>query len=99
MGAADDMVWSRMQSLLDQVDERRARRLRVELGRRQWLVSWLAEPDGRGWRARVSCPGLDATVERVGATRCRAIEQACKAVELLMDMARARVAHWHSRDR
>jgi hypothetical protein len=76
--------------LSDRNDERRAHRLRATLGRRQWLVSWEHETDGveddGHWRARLSCPTLDSTLERTGRTRTRAIEHAARSLTLLLSL-------------
>jgi hypothetical protein len=71
------------------LDERRARRLREELGRRRWLVSWQRDPDGR-WRARLSGPETPRTVERTARTRSRAIERAARAMGRILDFRSAR---------
>ena len=63
--------------IVDSVDERRALRLRTNFGQRRWLVSWQRQPEAqgtRGWRARLSCPALVFTLERMGKTRTEAIE-------------------------
>jgi hypothetical protein len=67
----------------DRLDEHRARRLRSALGRRQWLVSWDRLGDGC-WRARLSCPSFDSTLERTGKSRARAIGRASRALTLLL---------------
>ncbi|HEY2158697.1 MAG TPA: hypothetical protein VGH33_23905 [Isosphaeraceae bacterium] len=68
-----------MNSLLDEVDEERARRLRDELGQRRWIVSWSLTDEGP-WLARVSGPGHAETIERSGLTRIHAIELAAEAL-------------------
>ncbi len=68
-----------MNSLLDEVDEERARKLRHELGQRRWIVSWSSTEDGP-WLARVSGPGHPETIERSGLTRIHAIELAVEAL-------------------
>jgi hypothetical protein len=67
--------------IFDRLDERRARRFRTVLGRRQWLVSWEWIGDGC-WLARLSCPSLATTLERTGRTRTRAIGRATRALTL-----------------
>ncbi len=69
------------------MDERRALRLRTRLGQRRWLVSWQWQPEGQGtgrWRARLSCPSLVWTLERMGKTRTEAIEIAARALVQLL---------------
>jgi hypothetical protein len=67
----------------DRRDEARARRLRVELGRCRWLVSW-SRLDGGWWMARLSCPEVPPTIERIGSSRCRAIGRARTALGRLV---------------
>jgi hypothetical protein len=69
--------------VLDALDERRARRLRDEFGRRLWLLSWHQQPDRR-WRARLSGPGLVCTIERSARTRRRAIGRTARAMSRIM---------------
>jgi hypothetical protein len=69
-----------MDSLLDEIDEDRARQLRHELGQRRWIVSW-ARTDEGPWLARVSGPGYPETIERTGLTRVHAIELAAEALD------------------
>jgi hypothetical protein len=69
--------------VFDRLDERRARRRRLALGKRQWLVSWERAVDG-GWRARLSCPSLVSTLERTGKTRTKAIDRSTRALTLLL---------------
>ncbi len=71
--------------LIDRLDERAARRLRLALGRDRWLVSWQREIDGR-WRARLSCPLMSTTLERTGRTRTEAIERATRALTHLLSL-------------
>ena len=69
------------------MDERRALRLRNRLGGRGWLVSWQwqAEANGTGrWLARLSCPSLVFTLERMGKTRTEAIEAAARSLVQLL---------------
>jgi len=73
--------------IVDSVDERRALRLRNRFGQRRWLVSWQWQPEGQGtgrWRARLSCPSLVFTLERMGKTRTEAIEIAARALVQLL---------------
>jgi hypothetical protein len=65
------------------VDERRARRLRLRFGQRRWLVSWQRQPDGR-WLARLSCPSLVFTLERIGSTRTAAIAHAAHTMNAIL---------------
>jgi hypothetical protein len=67
----------------DHVDERRARRLRFQIGQRRWLVSWHRKSDGR-WLARLSCPSLVFTLERTGKTRTAAIVQAVHTMNSIL---------------
>jgi hypothetical protein len=60
-------------------DDRRARRLRLDYGRRHWLVSWRADGPDR-FVARLSCPGWPETVERAGTSRLDAIRRADRAL-------------------
>lgn len=67
--------------MMSKVDEQRAIRLRKEYGRVNWLVSWEPfEPDEFAdmWLARLSCPSIDETVERIGQSRCLAIDAATR---------------------
>jgi hypothetical protein len=68
-----------LQSMIDEYDERFARRRRQRYGLRGWLVSWYRQPGGR-WLARLSCPDQPDTVERLGRTRCEAINRADAAL-------------------
>jgi len=70
-------------TVLDRLDEGRARRLRVRLGKRLWLVSWNRHGDGL-WRARLSCPSLVSTLERTATSRAQAIEHAVHALSRLL---------------
>jgi hypothetical protein len=76
-----------MNSLLDEVDEERARRVRHQLGQRRWLVSW-SQIDGGKWLARLSGPGRPETIERSGRTRVHAIELAVAAAGLSLPKPR-----------
>ena len=67
-----------MNSLLDEIDEERARRLRHEFGQRRWILSWNREVEG--WVARLSGPGVAETIEQVGRTRVEAVERAAVAL-------------------
>jgi hypothetical protein len=67
----------------DRMDERRARRLRFQLGQRRWLVSWQRRSDGR-WLVRLSCPSLVFTLERTGKTRTAAIAQAVRTLDAIL---------------
>jgi hypothetical protein len=67
------------------MDERRARRLRFQLGRRRWLVSWQRRSDGR-WLARLSCPSLVFTLERSGKTRTAAIAHAMRTLDVILSL-------------
>jgi hypothetical protein len=69
---------------LDRWDERQARRLRGSLGPRGWLVSWHADAE-RGWRARLSGPGLVVTIERTAPTRRAAIARATRAMNRILE--------------
>ena len=73
-------LWSRG---LDDLDERRARRLRADLGQRRCLVSWHRLPEG-AWRARLSGPGLVVTIERSARRRSRAIVRATRAMDRIL---------------
>jgi hypothetical protein len=61
--------------LLEQLDDRSARRRRLGYGRRGWLLSWHPLRFG-GWQARLSCPEWPETVEANGPTRRAAIDRA-----------------------
>jgi hypothetical protein len=79
-------LYAMLLSLYDQLDEISARRLRSCLGQERWIVSWVEESSELDrWRARVSCPQIDLTLERVGSTRCRAIRRARRALAELLD--------------
>jgi hypothetical protein len=78
-GGRDDQAKTLMTSLLDEIDDERARRLRTDLGGRRWIVSWARTDDGT-WLARVSGPGHPETIERNGLTRVHAIELAVDAL-------------------
>jgi len=69
--------------LLDRRDDCQARRRRDELGRSLKLVSWQRLPDRR-WRARLSCDEWPETIVRAGRTRCEAIDQAERALQVLL---------------
>jgi hypothetical protein len=71
--------------IADRMDERRARRLRFQLGRRRWLVSWQRQSDGR-WLARLSCPSLVFTLERTGTTRTAAIARALRTLDVILSL-------------
>ena len=71
--------------ILDRRDERRARKLRLEYGRRLRILSWQRMRCGT-WQARLSGPGLDRTVERIGSTRVRAAKAASEAMDHLFVM-------------
>jgi hypothetical protein len=76
-----------MNSLLDEVDEERARRIRHQLGQLRWIVSWSRTDEGP-WLARLSGPGHPETIERSGRTRVHAIEQATDAAGLCLPKPR-----------
>ena len=69
--------------ILDRRDERLACMLREEYGRRRRLLSWTKDPDGL-WRARISGPGVERTLERTGRTRTQAAEAAALAMDRLL---------------
>jgi hypothetical protein len=64
-----------MASLLDEIDEERARSLRQAFGQDRWILSWLKADTGL-WTARLSAPGHPETLECEGRTRLDAIERA-----------------------
>jgi hypothetical protein len=71
--------------IIDRVDERHARQIRIRFGQRRWLVSWHRDKVKVGhWRARLSCPLILFTLERTGKTRTEAIERAAEALEQLL---------------
>ena len=72
-------VWT----VFDCRDERRARALRESYGKRLRLLSWVRDSDGR-WRARLSGPGVERTLERTGRSRARAAESAAVAMDRLL---------------
>ena len=72
----------------EEYDERWARWMREEFGRKLWLLSWQPLEHGRGWLARLSCPDLPETVETEGQSRCHAIGRAHRALEALLIPAR-----------
>jgi hypothetical protein len=89
-GGRDEQATKVMTSLLDEIDEERARRLRSELGQqRRWLVSWQGA-EGGSWTARVSGPDYPETIERTGLTRAHAIELAAEALGRCLKPSRAR---------
>ena len=73
-----DMAKQLMDSLLDEIDEERAKRLRHEFGQRRWVLSWIRADDA--WMARLSAPGVPETIERTGRTRIEAIERTAVAL-------------------
>jgi hypothetical protein len=64
-----------MDNLLDEIDEERAKHLRIAFGQKRWLLSW-SRADSGLWAARLSAPDHPETVEREGRTRLDAIERA-----------------------
>ena len=70
----------------DEHDEQWARWMREELGRKRWLLSWHALDDA-SWLARLSSPDWPETVEMIGLSRCHAIGQAHRALELILASA------------
>lgn len=75
-----------MQTLRDRADELAARRLRHTLGRRRWIVSWSPERGcDANWRARISCPEIELTIERASTSRCRAIVKAREALRWIAE--------------
>ena len=72
----------------EEYDERWARWMREEFGRKRWLLSWHRLGDGRGWLARLSCPEHPETVEVEGQSRCHAIGRAHRALEAILIPAR-----------
>ena len=64
---------------IDRLDERLARARREAFGRRNWLLSWHRAPDG-SWRARLSGPDSDRTIERSARTRACAILLSARAM-------------------
>ena len=74
---------------LDWLDDRLARHRRHDFGRRSWLLSWSREPEGT-WRARLSGPDLERTIERSARTRSWAIFRSARAL--------ARIRTFQSRD-
>lgn len=67
------------QQRVDKADLGKAERLRRELGRVGWLVSWYMVSDDK-WLARVSCPRIDRTFEGMDRSRENAIHNATKKV-------------------
>ncbi|MFM7316568.1 MAG: hypothetical protein ACKO85_14140 [Isosphaeraceae bacterium] len=63
--------------VLDQMDHRKACRMRTEYGKVRWLVSWYEQEDGI-WLARLSCDRYPETVEGIGQSRCLAIDSATR---------------------
>lgn len=73
-----EMAKQLMDSLLDEIDEERAKRLRHEFGQRRWILSWVREDDA--WMARLSAPRVINTIEATARTRVQAIERAAVAL-------------------
>ena len=71
--------------LFDGVDEDRAIKLRVDLGKKRWLLSWEPRDDG-AWLARISPPGPSRTIVRHGRTRVEAIERAVGTLRQSMEL-------------
>jgi hypothetical protein len=71
-----------LRGFLDSWDERLARRLQVDYGRKRWVLSWSRRPDG-GWRAQLSSPDWPRTTAAPGRTRCEAIRRADLALRLI----------------
>ena len=63
--------------VLDQIDLRRAIKMRAEYGKVRWLVSWYPQDDGF-WIARLSCDRCPETVEGIGQSRSLAIDSATR---------------------
>ncbi len=82
-----------LKTLRDDHDERWARLMRDEFGRRRWLLSWQRDDAGEGWVARLSCPQLPETVERQGRSRCHAIGRANRALTALLQAVGREVPH------
>ncbi len=74
-----------MNSLLDEIDETRAKGLREVYGLKRWVLSWMVQGDA--WMARISGPGHADTVERTGRTRVDAIEKAAAALKEVLPKA------------
>ncbi len=72
----------------EEYDERWARWMREEFGRKRWILSWQRLGEGRGWLARLSCPEHPETVEVDGQSRCHAIGRAHRALEAILIPAR-----------
>ena len=76
-----------LRTLRDEHDERWARLMRDEFGRRRWLLSWQPHGAGETWIARLSCPQLPETIEREGRSRCHAIGRANRAMAVALQEA------------
>jgi len=76
-----------LKTLRDDHDERWARLMRDEFGRRKWLLSWHRDEVADAWLARLSCPQLPETVERHGRSRCHAIGRANRALSAMLQLA------------
>jgi hypothetical protein len=74
-----------MVSLLDEIDEERAKHLRTAFGRLRWILSWHWADSG-AWNARLSAPGHPETLEREGRTRLDAIERAEIAMRQALEL-------------
>ena len=75
---------------LDGLDERLARARRQAFGRRCCVLSWQRELDG-SWRARLSGPDLEMTIERSARTRACAIFRSARVLRRIRAF-RARLA-------
>ena len=79
-----------MAKLADSIDEDRAVRLRTQLGKKGWIISWLPSL-GDLWMARVSTSRFDKTVEAISATRVRAINHGVKVLEHILELQAERL--------
>ena len=82
------MNWSKPAQAIgearEEYDERWARWMREEFGRKKWILSWHSLGGGSGWRARLSCPEHPETVEADGHSRCVAIGRAHRVLEAIL---------------
>lgn len=74
------MIPNMLLAYREEHDERWARLMREEFGRRRWILSWQRREGADGWIARLSCPRLAETIEREGNSRCHAIGRANRAL-------------------
>lgn len=71
-------IQKKIQADINRRDETTAKRCRIFMGRNGWILSWYYDHNLQRWIARLSCAEYSETIEGIGESRCKAIENSSR---------------------